>query len=300
MNVEEACDEFLTCLYVERGCAQNTVESYRRDLVRYKRFLSERGKESVGAVERSDVEAFVASFAEFDYAASTADRALSAVRGMHSFMVEEGLEDKNPTLGVPMPQSPQKLPQVLSIEQARILMEQPFACTPPAQRDRTILEVLYGCGLRVSELCGLDCAEVFLDEGLLRVLGKGSKERVVPVLGAAGIVMREYMDTWRPQLQRGHLPTHAVFLNQRGGRLTRQAVHAICERYGRMVGIERLHPHTLRHSFATHLVEGGADLRVVQELLGHANIATTQIYSHVDRTHIRWEYMSAHPRAHMK
>ncbi|MEE1158915.1 MAG: site-specific tyrosine recombinase [Atopobiaceae bacterium] len=300
MNVEEACEEFLTCLYVERGCAQNTVESYRRDLARYKRFLSERGKESVGAVERLDVEAFVASFAELDYAASTAERALSAVRGMHSFMVEEGMEDKNPTLGVPMPQSPRKLPQVLSIEQARVLMEQPFACTPPAQRDRAILEVLYGCGLRVSELCGLDCAEVFLDEGLLRVLGKGSKERVVPVLGAAGIVMRAYMDTWRPLLQRGHSSTNAVFLNQRGGRLTRQAVHAICEKYGRMVGIERLHPHTLRHSFATHLVEGGADLRVVQELLGHANIATTQIYSHVDRTHIRWEYLSAHPRAHMK
>ena len=300
MDLDDACEEFLTCLYVERGCAQNTIESYRRDLARYIHFLSKRGKKTVGDVERADVEAFVASFAELDYAAASAERALSAVRGMHSFVVEEGMEDKNPTLGVPMPQRPQRLPQVLSIDQARSLVEQPFASTPAAQRDRTILEVLYGCGLRVSELCGLDLSEVFLDEGLLRVLGKGSKERVVPLLGAAGTALREYVDLWRPQLYRAARPTEAVFLNQRGGRLTRQSVHNVCEKYGRLVGIQGLHPHTLRHSFATHLVEGGADLRVIQELLGHANIATTQIYSHVDRTHIRWEYLSAHPRAHLK
>lgn len=298
MDLEAACEDFLTSLYVERGCAQNTVESYRRDLTRYVRFLADRGVGSVGDVSRTDVEAFVASFAELDYAAASAERALSAVRGMHSFVVEEDLEDKNPTLGVPTPQSPRKLPQVLSIEQARALVEQPFASTASSQRDRTILEVLYGCGLRVSELCGLDLSEVFLEEGLLRVLGKGSKERVVPILGAAGAALREYLDVWRPQLQNPSRPSRAVFLNRRGGRLSRQSVHAICEKYGRMVGVEGLHPHTLRHSFATHLVEGGADLRVVQELLGHANIATTQIYSHVDRTHIRWEYLGAHPRAH--
>jgi integrase/recombinase XerD len=186
---------------------------------------------------------------------------------------------------------------VLSIEQARALLEQPFAPTASAQRDRAMLEVLYGCGLRVSELCGLDLRFVMADEGLVRVLGKGSKERVVPLLGAAASALEEYVRVWRPQLVRVGRPEDAVFLNRRGRRLSRQTVHAVCERYGRLVGIEGLHPHTLRHSYATHLVEGGADLRVVQELLGHANIATTQIYSNIDRTHVRWEYLTAHPRA---
>lgn len=296
MTLEEARDEFLSYLTVERGSSANTIEGYGRDLARYARFLGERGTYDADEVTREDVEAFAASFAELDYAAASAERALAAVRGMHAFLVEDRICDTNPARDVPSPKRPERLPHALSIDQARALVEQPFAQTPAAQRDRTILEVLYGCGLRVSELCGLDLREVLLDEELLRVFGKGSKERVVPITGAANQVLRAYLDAWRPQLLRGRV-SNAVFLNQRGGRLTRQSAHAICEKYGRVVGIEGLHPHMLRHSFATHLVEGGADLRVVQELLGHANISTTQIYSHVDRTHIRWEYLTAHPRA---
>ena len=176
-------------------------------------------------------------------------------------------------------------------------MEQPFAPTAAGMRDHAILEVLYGCGLRVSELVGLDRREALLEEELLLVLGKGSKERVVPISGAAMHALVAYLDAGRPQLVRAARPKDAVFLNVRGGRLSRQSVHTLCEKYGRLVGIKGLHPHTLRHSYATHLVEGGADLRVVQELLGHASIATTQIYSHVDRTHVRFEYLTAHPRA---
>jgi integrase/recombinase XerD len=297
MRLEDARKEFVAYLVAERGSSPNTVDAYERDLGRYVRFLHERGVDDVEDVTRGDVEAFVAEFAELDYAASSADRALSAVRSMHAFLLAEDLTTRNPTRDVPAPKQPARLPHVLSIEQARALLDQPFAPTAAAQRDRAMLEVLYGCGLRVSELCGLDLRFVMADEGLVRVLGKGSKERVVPLLGAAASALKEYVRVWRPQLVRVGRPEDAVFLNRRGGRLSRQTVHAVCERYGRLVGIEGLHPHTLRHSYATHLVEGGADLRVVQELLGHANIATTQIYSNIDRTHVRWEYLTAHPRA---
>lgn len=297
MRLEDARKEFVAYLVAERGSSPNTVDAYERDLGRYVRFLHERGVGDVEDVTRGDVEAFVAEFAELDYAASSADRALSVVRSMHAFLLAEDLTTRNPTRDVPAPKQPARLPHVLSIEQARALLEQPFAPTASAQRDRAMLEVLYGCGLRVSELCGLDLRFVMADEGLVRVLGKGSKERVVPLLGAAASALKEYVRVWRPQLVRVGRPEDAVFLNRRGGRLSRQTVHAVCERYGRLVGIEGLHPHTLRHSYATHLVEGGADLRVVQELLGHANIATTQIYSNIDRTHVRWEYLTAHPRA---
>ncbi len=297
MELERARDEYLSYLVVDRGSAPNTVEAYGRDLARYVRFLGSRDVLDAGDVTREDVEAFVASFAELDYAVASAERALAAVRGFHAFLVAERICERNPAKAVPLPRRPQHLPEVLSIEQARALVEQPFPHTAAGQRDRAILEVLYGCGLRVSELCGLDVRDVMLADELVRVFGKGSKERVVPLSSAARAAVEAYMDDWRPSLVRPGKSGDAVFLNVRGGRLTRQSVHAICERYGRMVGIEGLHPHVLRHCFASHLVEGGADLRVVQELLGHASIATTQIYSHIDLTHIRWEYLTAHPRA---
>ena len=181
-------------------------------------------------------------------------------------------------------------------DQAARLLDQPFPPTPAGARDRAILEVLYGCGLRASELCALDVSSLLPEEGLVRVWGKGGKERVVPLLGTAAGAVSSYLASGRPSLDRSGACA-ALFLNVRGTRISRQSVHAICERYGRLAGIEGLHPHTLRHSFATHLVEGGADLRVVQELLGHSSIQTTQIYSHVDRTHVRWDYLTAHPRA---
>lgn len=297
MHVDEALEEYLAYLAVERGSSQNTLDAYGRDLRRYVRYLAEQGKDEVGDVTLQDVEGFLALLFSLDLAPSSADRALMAVRSMHKFLVNEGLARKNPAKDALAPKCDMHLPDVLSIAQAQALLDQPFAQTATGRRDRAILEVLYGCGLRVSELCGLDRREALLDDELLLVLGKGSKERVVPISGAAMHALVAYLNEGRPQLVRTSRPTDAVFLNVRGGRLSRQSVHAICEKYGRVVGIEGLHPHTLRHSFATHLVEGGADLRVVQELLGHASIATTQIYSHVDRTHVRFEYLTAHPRA---
>ncbi len=297
MDLAEAREEFISHLVVERGSSQDTVEAYGRDLARYTRYLEDAGIRDAGEVTTQDVEGFVALMSSMDYATTSTVRALMAVRSMHKFLVREGLVPHNPAKDVIAPKLEHRLPDVLSIAQAQALLEQPYAATAAGSRDRAILEVLYGCGLRVSELVGLDCREVMLEEGLLLVFGKGSKERVVPISGAALRALKAYLEAGRQTLAKPARPTDAVFLNVRGGRLSRQSVHAICERYGRLVGIEGLHPHTLRHSYATHLVEGGADLRVVQELLGHASIATTQIYSHVDRTHVRFEYLTAHPRA---
>ena len=211
--------------------------------------------------------------------------------------MRENLVAKDPAQMVGIPQKPEKLPDVLSIDQVCSLLDgMPFV-TPLEIRDATILEVLYGCGLRVSELVGLDLDRVRFDEGTLRVLGKGSKERLVPFSGLAIERVRVYLQDSRPYLtcSKAH-PSPALFLNARGGRLSRQSVHKVVEKAGLRIGIKNLHPHTLRHSFATHLLEGGADLRSIQEMLGHSDISTTQIYTHVQTAHLREEYLAAHPR----
>ena len=314
MDLEHAVDEYLDYLAIERGSSPNTIEGYGRDLRRYLAFLADRGITQPQDVTRQVVAEHVLALQEVGLAPTSVERAVSACKGFHRFMVAEHICEEHPTADLPLPKKPARLPDVLSREQAAAMLEESnFAYTDDPsktvrrnalaraglQRDRAILEVLYGCGLRVSELCGLDLREVMLEEEVLRVLGKGSKERLVPIMGSAARVLGEYLEEWRPVLLEGKAPTPAVFLNARGGRISRQSVHAICERYGRVyAGREGLHPHTLRHSFATHMLEGGADLRIVQELLGHASIATTQLYTHVDRTHIRMVYLEAHPRAH--
>lgn len=296
MDLERAREEYLSYLAVERGCSDNTVAAYGRDLARYVAWLAERGVSAPDEVSLELVEAHVAALTESGLAASSVERAASAVKGFHRFMLTDEIARTLPTADLPLPAKPQRLPDVISQEDAARLLDQPFPATPAGLRDHAVLEVLYGCGLRASELRGLDERTVLLDEGVLRVFGKGAKERVVPILGAASEALGRYLDQGRGALV-GRRPCAAVFLNARGGRLSRQSVHAIVEKYGRVVGIRGLHPHTLRHSFATHLLEGGADLRVVQELLGHANVATTQLYTHLDRSHIRRVYLSAHPRA---
>ena len=296
MDLAAAKEEYLDYLRVERACSSNTIEAYGRDLDRYIDYLAGSGAKGPGEVERPLVEAYVGALCDLGLAASSIERAVSAVKGFHRFMFREEISPSCPTADLPLPAKPQRLPDVVSCEDAARLLDQPFPSTAAGLRDHAMLEVLYGCGLRVSELCGLDLRDIDLGEELLRVFGKGSKERVVPILGAAARVLGEYLEQGRGELV-GKTPNAAVFLNVRGGRISRQSAHKIVERYGRVVGIEGLHPHTLRHSFATHLLEGGADLRVVQELLGHADISTTQLYTHLDRSHIRRVYLSAHPRA---
>lgn len=315
MNLEQACEEYLGSLAVERGCSANTVESYGRDLGRYLAFLGDRGVEQPADVTRAVVEEHLSQLSEAGLAPSSIKRATSAIRGFHKFMVVEQICDNHPTADLTPPKRPERLPDVLSHDAVFRLLDEPFASNleprprtlksgaldlaPQAafHRDKAILEVLYGCGLRVSELCGLDLRDLLSDEELVRVMGKGMKERLVPLLGSAARALDEYVSEWRPVLARPGRENSAVFLNRRGGRMTRQAIHKMVGTYGAIVGIDGLHPHTLRHTYATHLLEGGMDLRTVQELLGHASISTTQLYTHVDRTHVRMVYLEAHPRA---
>jgi integrase/recombinase XerD len=311
-------EEYLSYLQVEKGSSANTVAAYGRDLRAWCVWLAtQREKTSLSEVTLADVDAYAQELRLQGKAPSSVERALSAIKGLHRFLYAEGMTPTLPTADVHLPKKPERLPDVISIERATELLDQPFPDTPAGKRDQAILEVLYGCGLRVSELCGLDLPMVFLDEGFLRVFGKGSKERLVPIVGTAHDVLKEYLNEARVALLNAQpgagdgastrsrrtgasADESAVFLNARGGRITRQSVYRIVERAGAAVGIAGLHPHTLRHSFATHMLAGGADLRVVQEILGHSDISTTQIYTHVDREHIREEYTVAHPRAHAK
>lgn len=292
-------DEFLGHLAVERGASEHTVAAYRRDLGEYVAMLEQRGVRDPDAVSREDVTGFVVSLRDRGLASSTVERKVASVKSFHRFLVREGITENHPASRLPLPKVPQRLPDVLSAAQVGSLLDQPFGRDPVGLRDRAVLEVLYGCGLRVSELVGLDIGAVDLSEGTLRVLGKGAKERLVPISGEAKAALDVYRREGRPRLRPpGATPPSddALFLSTRGRRLSRQAVFRIVRARGRRVGIE-LHPHTLRHSFATHLLEGGADLRAVQELLGHADISTTQVYTHVDQRHLREEYLSTHPRA---
>ncbi|MGN0035383.1 MAG: site-specific tyrosine recombinase [Coriobacteriales bacterium] len=299
-----ACrEEYRAYLVAERGSSANTVAAYLSDLDDYLDFLERRGVVGSDAVSREDVLAYESSLRERGLAPSTVERHVSAIKGFSRFLVAEGLADVDPCSSVPLPKKPDRLPDVLSIEQVCALLDQPFPDTPAGMRDRAMLEVLYGCGLRASELCGLDLENLLLDEGALRVFGKGGKERICPIDGTALAALAAYLERGRPGLEKplsNPDALSAVFLNQRGGRITRQSVHRIVAASGARVGIAGLHPHTLRHSFATHMLAGGADLRALQEMLGHSDISTTQIYTHVDRTHVRAEYLHAHPRARMR
>jgi integrase/recombinase XerD len=292
--------DFLT---VERGLSRNTLEAYRRDLERYARYLVERGVTDARAVDEATVAGFVAALSGAEYAegkryrASSVARALAAVRGLHAFLLREGDVEADPSEGVVRPKVPKNLPRPLPLEDVEAILAAPPDGDVPGIRDRAILETLYGAGLRISELVGLDVDDVDLDEGSVRVLGKGSKERVVPLGSVATQAVGAYLRRARPALAR-ESSGPALFLNLRGGRLTRQGSTGVLKNAAARAGVtKRVTPHTLRHSFATHLLEGGADVRVVQELLGHATLATTQIYTLVTNERLREEYFSAHPRA---
>lgn len=301
--MEQHVQEFMVHLAIERGASPHTVDAYRRDLSLYCEILGARGIENPDGVSGEDVVAYVAALRERGFAASSVERKVAAVKSFHKFLVREGVTENHPTAHIPLPKVPERLPDVIGIDDAERLLSQPFPAGPAGLRDKAILETLYGCGIRVSELTGLDLTDVDLDEGFIRVFGKGGKERDVPVAGAAMQVLAEYLTLGRPSLRaKGRTrraDPAAVFVNTYGGRLTRQSVFGIVRRYGGRIGID-LHPHTLRHSYATHMLEGGADLRVLQEILGHSDISTTQVYTHVDRHHIREEYLSTHPRARQR
>lgn len=299
---ERILEDFLSYMSVERGASVHTISAYSGDLRVYLAHLATRGADPLRA-SRDDVTSWMAELQRKGMAPSTVERKIAAVKSFHAFLVREGLTDVHPTVDVALPKVPARLPDVVSIGDIDRLLSQPFASGPSGYRDRAVLEVLYGCGLRVSELITLDVTDLDLEAGFLRVKGKGGKERLVPIAGAAHNAVSEYLIHGRPFLKSKKSTLRqdpvAMFLNTRGGRLTRQAVFGFVRTYGGKVGLQ-LHPHTLRHSFATHMLQGGAELRALQEMLGHADISTTQIYTHVDREHVREEYLTTHPRARMR
>ncbi len=294
-------DDYLVHLSAVRGLSRATVESYRLDLEDYLSYLHARNVDSCDDIQREMVTDYLEDLRRRGYAASSVERHVAAAKGFHRFCVVEGITAVDPVSSVSLPKTASTLPDVVSIEQMADILDQEFAATPAGLRDHAVLELLYGCGLRVSELVGLDFASLLLDEGLVRVRGKGDKDRVLPLVGTAASSLEVYLLHGRPHLKTSTVArlqdSEAVFLNKRGGRLTRRSVMTMVESYGRKAGVYGLHPHTLRHSFATHMLQGGADLRMLQEMLGHSDISTTQVYTHVDLTHIREEYLLAHPRA---
>lgn len=300
--VREAMREYLDYLEVERGLAANSVESYWRDLRRYSGFLADLGRDRLAEVSGADVGEFLNSLREGErpLTASSAARALAAVRGMHAFAQARGLAPDDPARDVSPPQTPMRLPKAIPFCDVEQLLSG-FGDDPRSLRDHALLEFLYGTGARISEVTGLDVDELQLGEDpVVRLIGKGDKHRIVPVGSYAVSALTMYLVRGRPALaaaSRRAAVQPAVFLNARGGRLTRQGAWGILVAAAERAGLSDVSPHTLRHSFATHLLDGGADIRVVQELLGHSSVTTTQIYTLITVDRLREVYVSSHPRA---
>ncbi|MBK9691507.1 MAG: site-specific tyrosine recombinase XerD [Gemmatimonadetes bacterium] len=287
---------FRDYLALEAGHSANTVESYLRDLTRFVGWLDQRGVAGPALVTRTLVREFIFALKDLGLSAATIRRQASAIRTYYGFLIAEGRVEQDPSDRLEMPRRGRRLPDTLSVAEMEAMLAAPDADAPLAWRDRALLELGYGAGLRVSELCGLTMPDLLLAEGLVRVLGKGSKQRLVPVgrsvIGAVSV----YLHQVRPGLDHG-ASRDRVLLNARGAPLSRVGAWGIVKRLARVAGIrKRVTTHTLRHSFATHLLEGGADLRAVQEMLGHADLSTTQIYTHVDREYLRSVHRQFHPR----
>ena len=303
-SIVRAIRTYLDHLSVERGLAANTLTSYRRDLRRYQAYLDELGIESLEAVTEATVTSFLVRLREGDadhpaLSSTSAARTVVAVRGFHKFAVSDGLATSDPAASVKPPSPAKRLPKALPLSDVEAILEAAGAAgTTLALRDRALLEVLYGTGARISEAVGLDVDDLDTVDGTVLLRGKGSKERLVPVGSYALEAVDAYLVRGRPELVAAGSGTAALFLNARGGRLSRQSAWAVLVRAAERAGVTRdVSPHTLRHSFATHLLDGGADVRVVQELLGHASVTTTQVYTLVTVDNLREVFATAHPRA---
>jgi len=289
-------EQFADFLTFERGLSDRTIKAYHRDLDRFLDFLDRRGVRRPGEIDHGDLRAHVYELKDRGLAASTIRRAQSALRTYFAFLLAEGVVESDPSERMESPRTGRRLPTVLSTEEAEALLAAVDESSPLHWRDRAILEVLYATGIRVSELVSLSLADLDLDEGFLTVFGKGAKERIVPVGGPAIRALERYLRELRPELRAGG-GGGVVFLSHRGNPLSRMTIWNVVTDCAERAGIEKkVSPHTLRHSFATHLLEGGADLAAVQELLGHADISTTQIYTHVDREYLRTVHREHHPR----
>jgi integrase/recombinase XerD len=300
-GIEGEILDFLAYLELERGLSRNTLEAYRSDLLQFGEFLGRRGL-SLAETQHGDIAAFLSELAAGGaerppVAAATVARKVAALRSFYRHLRREGVLEHDPTAELRGPRKTRTLPRVLSRDEVARLLSEPRGAAPRALRDRALLEVMYACGLRASEAIGLELADVDLEEGVLCARGKGSKERLVPIGSQAVAALRAYCRSGRPALLGVGSETR-LFVNRRGTRLTRQGLYKIVQGHARRVGLEeKMSPHTLRHTFATHLLAGGCDLRSLQEMLGHADLATTQVYTHLSADRLKDAYFSAHPRA---
>ncbi len=296
-GIEPLLLDFLAYLELERGLSRNTLEAYRSDLLQFGEFLERRGLTAANAAH-GDLAAFLSGLG---VAPSTLARKVACLRSFYRHLRREGAIVHDPTAELRGPRKPQRLPRVLTREEVARLLAQPLGTEPLALRDRALLELMYACGLRASEAVGLELADVDVEEMVLCARGKGSKERIVPIGRQAVAALRAYCRAGRPALLRSQSATRGetrLFLNSRGAGLTRQGLYKIVQGHARSAGLEeRMSPHTLRHSFATHLLAGGCDLRSLQEMLGHADLTTTQVYTHLSAERLKHAYFSAHPRA---
>jgi integrase/recombinase XerD len=293
--------DFLSYLEIERGLARNTLEAYRTDLQQFQMFAAAHGLEPL-RVTPQDLADFLSELAapsdgRTPLAPATLQRKIACLRSFYRHLRREGLIEHDPATELRAPRVRGRLPQVLSRDEIGRLLSQPTGNSPTAFRDRALLETMYACGLRASETIGLELADIDLEAGILRARGKGSKERIVPIGSKAIGSLNAYLEHARPRLV-GLSDQNRLFVNHRGGPLSRQGLYKIVQRHAKRAGLDhRMSPHTLRHSFATHLLSGGCDLRSLQEMLGHADIATTQIYTHLSAERLRDVYFEAHPRA---
>jgi integrase/recombinase XerD len=297
--------EFLDHLTAEKGCSVNTIAAYQNDLTQFHAFLVEHGSlkqnPDWAALTRDDLVNYILFLREREYASATVARKVAATKSFCHFLLRTDVIDDDPAEEVDSPKVKKQLPGTLTPTEVDRLLALPARgdATPKALRDVALLEVLYATGMRVSEVARVTLDDLDLEAGTVRCLGKGSKERVMPLYAEAIAAVRTYLERGRPALLGHNTQERTLFLNPRGERLTRQGLWLIIKGYARELGLEdRVTPHTLRHSFATHMLNGGAGLREVQKLLGHANISTTQVYTHISREHLREVYDSAHPRAH--
>ena len=291
---EKYIQQFADYIRIERGLAANTIKSYSRDLLNFARFVDNGRLDSVLEATRLDIAEYLAHLRQRGLSSSTVDRKTDSIRSFYRFLTAERYITGDPTRLIESSRSWSKLPSVLSIEEVQLLLDQPDTSKPLGLRNKMILEVMYATGLRVSEIVELRITDINPDVGYIRCLGKGNKERVVPIGSEALAAVQEYVESGRPLL---HPEDDHLLVNYRGGKLTRDGVLKIIRKIAKSAGIsKRISPHTLRHCFATHLLERGADLRSLQEMLGHADIATTQIYTHVNSKRLRNIHQKFHPR----
>ncbi|XXM74108.1 site-specific tyrosine recombinase XerD [Lysinibacillus sphaericus] len=297
--MEDQIKDYMHFLIVEKGLAKNTIESYQRDLKNYSLYLANVEEISTfNEVTRVNIVQFLGHLKDQGKSSKTVARHVASIRSFHQFLLREKSTDQDPTVHIETPKTERNLPRILSIEEVEALLEAPEESTPLGMRDKAMLELLYATGIRVSELISLKMEDVHLTMGFVRCIGKGNKERIIPIGKTAMTVLEKYLESARLKLRSKKHKDEHLFLNHHGKGLTRQGFWKNLKTLAKKANIEKdLTPHTLRHSFATHLLENGADLRAVQEMLGHADISTTQIYTHVTKTRLKDVYSKFHPRA---